>query len=128
MKGPMTDAKAEKTNEPVEIERARPAETKRENAAHVLGQLRHSPDKIKELFREGRYPYKTKIRRPVYDRHKKELQVELLKVQNWVKTTGQKIVVLFEGRDAAGKGGTIKRFMEPRTMLTRIPAAAAMNT
>ena len=58
------------------------------------------------------YPYKTKIRNSVYQRHKEELQVELLKVQNWVKLTGQKIVVLFEGRDAAGKGGTIKRFME----------------
>jgi polyphosphate kinase 2 len=40
------------------------------------------------------------------------LQVELLKAQNWVKETGQRIVLLFEGRDAAGKGGTIKRFME----------------
>jgi polyphosphate kinase 2 len=40
------------------------------------------------------------------------LQVELLKLQNWVKETGERIVVLFEGRDAAGKGGTIKRFME----------------
>ena len=44
--------------------------------------------------------------------HKEELQVELLKVQNWVKQTGERIVVLCEGRDAAGKGGTIKRFME----------------
>lgn len=43
---------------------------------------------------------------------KKELQVELLKVQSWVKETGQRVIVLFEGRDAAGKGGTIKRFME----------------
>ena len=40
------------------------------------------------------------------------MQVELLKVQDWVKATGQKIVLLFEGRDAAGKGGTIKRFTE----------------
>ena len=40
------------------------------------------------------------------------LQAELLKAQNWVKETGEKIIVLFEGRDAAGKGGTIKRFME----------------
>ena len=110
----MTDAKA-KTGDapnPVEIERAEPARKVPGRSAQLLGELRHSPEKIKELFREGRYPYKTKIRRPVYDRHKKELQVELLKVQNWVKMTGQKIVVLFEGRDAAGKGGTIKRFME----------------
>jgi polyphosphate kinase 2 (PPK2 family) len=108
----MTDSKAKASSAPVEIERAKPVERARANPARVLGELRHSPEKIKELFREGRYPYKTKIRRPVYDRHKKELQVELLKVQNWVKMTGQKIVVLFEGRDAAGKGGTIKRFME----------------
>ena len=83
-----------------------------ENPAHRFGEMRHSPEKIKQLFREGVYPYKTRIRRANYQRRKEELQVELLKVQNWVKTTGQKIVVLFEGRDAAGKGGTIKRFME----------------
>jgi polyphosphate kinase 2 len=47
-----------------------------------------------------------------YERQKYHLQVELLKLQNWVKETGQKVVILFEGRDAAGKGGTIKRFME----------------
>ena len=39
-------------------------------------------------------------------------QIELLKLQAWIKDTGQRLVVLFEGRDAAGKGGTIKRFME----------------
>ncbi len=48
----------------------------------------------------------------MYSAEKARLQIELLKVQNWVKMTGQKIVVIFEGRDAAGKGGTIKRFME----------------
>ncbi|MDJ0941125.1 MAG: polyphosphate kinase 2 [Woeseiaceae bacterium] len=83
-----------------------------ENPSHVFGEMRHSPEKIRELFREGRYPYKTRIRREVYERHKEELQVELLKVQNWVKLTGQRIMVICEGRDAAGKGGTIKRFME----------------
>jgi polyphosphate kinase 2 len=80
--------------------------------AHIYGEMRHSPEKIKELFRTGEYPYRTKIRRGAYELHKRELQVELLKVQNWVKMTGQRIVVLMEGRDAAGKGGTIKRFME----------------
>ena len=58
------------------------------------------------------YPYPERIRRREYERNKQDLQVELLKVQSWVKATGQKIIVLFEGRDAAGKGGTIKRFME----------------
>ena len=47
-----------------------------------------------------------------YEKQKYKLQVELLKLQSWVKKTGQKVVILFEGRDAAGKGGTIKRFME----------------
>ncbi len=83
-----------------------------ESPAHIFGTMRHDPEKIKELFRNGTYPYKTKIRKASYERHKEELQVELLKVQSWVKETGQRIVVIFEGRDAAGKGGTIKRFME----------------
>jgi polyphosphate kinase 2 len=58
------------------------------------------------------YPYSHRMRRREYERHKQDLQVELLKVQSWVKDTGQRIIVLCEGRDAAGKGGTIKRFME----------------
>jgi polyphosphate kinase 2 len=52
------------------------------------------------------------MRRPEYERHKRQQQIELLKLQSWVKTTGQRIVILCEGRDAAGKGGTIKRFTE----------------
>lgn len=83
-----------------------------DHPSHIFGELRHSPAQIRDLFRNGTYPYKTKIRTADYERHKKELQVELLKVQNWVKQTGQRIVALFEGRDAAGKGGTIKRFTE----------------
>lgn len=58
------------------------------------------------------YPYKRRIRRAEYEVRKQELQIELLKVQNWVKDTGQRILCVFEGRDAAGKGGTIKRFTE----------------
>lgn len=58
------------------------------------------------------YPYRTRMTRRTYEAQKKLLQIELLKVQSWVKDTGQKIVCIFEGRDAAGKGGTIKRFME----------------
>lgn len=80
--------------------------------ARLFSEMRHSPEMIRELFRTGKYPYKNKIRTAVYEQHKEQLQVELLKVQNWVKMTGQRIVVLCEGRDAAGKGGTIKRFME----------------
>lgn len=64
-----------------------------------------------EAWRQG-YPYSTKMTRKEYEKQKKKLQIELLKLQAWVKDTGEKIVILFEGRDAAGKGGAIKRFTE----------------
>ena len=73
---------------------------------------RHDASTIVRAFETGEYPYKTKIRRTTYEKQKTALQAELLKVQHWVKESGQKVVILFEGRDAAGKGGTIKRFME----------------
>jgi polyphosphate kinase 2 len=60
----------------------------------------------------GTYPYRNRMSRKAYEREKYRLQVELLKLQAWVKDTGARVVILFEGRDAAGKGGTIKRFME----------------
>jgi polyphosphate kinase len=63
-------------------------------------------------WREGGYPYLNLLSRRNYEKQKYRLQVELLKLQAWVKETGQRVVILFEGRDAAGKGGTIKRFME----------------
>ncbi|MCB9992445.1 MAG: polyphosphate kinase 2 [Hyphomicrobiaceae bacterium] len=77
-----------------------------------LSEKRHDPDFIRHAFESGEYPYHTRMPRVPYEKHKAELQVELLKVQDWVLETGQKIVILFEGRDGAGKGGTIKRFME----------------
>ncbi|MGW7438511.1 polyphosphate kinase 2 [Streptomyces sp. NPDC054849] len=58
------------------------------------------------------YPYDHKIRRGEYERTKRVLQIELLKLQRWVKETGARLVVICEGRDAAGKGGTIQRFTE----------------
>ncbi len=69
-------------------------------------------DRIRQAFENGEYPYSKKLGRKEYERQKAKLQAELLKVQKWVGETGQKFVLLFEGRDAAGKGGTIKRFME----------------
>jgi polyphosphate kinase 2 len=63
-------------------------------------------------WREGKYPYKNLLSRRSYEQQKYRLQVELLKLQAWVKETGARVVILFEGRDAAGKGGTIKRMME----------------
>ncbi len=66
----------------------------------------------KKIFLDANYPYKEKMKDDEYEEIKKELQIELLKMQGWVKETGQRILILFEGRDAAGKGGTIKRMME----------------
>jgi polyphosphate kinase len=89
-----------------------------ENTSHRLAEMPHDPSQIQHAFESGEYPYKTKMKRSAYEKHKAELQVELLKLQKWVESTGQKIVVICEGRDAAGKGGTIKRFTEhlnPRT-------------
>ncbi len=71
-----------------------------------------SQNEIREAFESGRFPYARLMGRAVYEVEKAKLQAELLKVQIWAQETGQKFVVLFEGRDAAGKGGTIKRFME----------------
>jgi polyphosphate kinase len=64
-----------------------------------------------DTWRED-YPYDERMTREYYDHHKRLLQIELVKLQNWVKETGTRIVIVFEGRDAAGKGGTIKRFTE----------------
>ena len=71
-----------------------------------------SRDELRLAFESGDYPYPGRMSRRVYEEKKAALQAELLKVQIWAQDTGQKFVILFEGRDAAGKGGTIKRFME----------------
>lgn len=69
-------------------------------------------DLLVDDWHTGIYPYRNLMSRKAYERQKYHLQVELLKLQSWVRETGQRVVILFEGRDAAGKGGTIKRFME----------------
>jgi len=77
------------------------------------GAKREDPDMVlSRNWRDGGYPYKNLMSRKNYEAQKYKLQVELLKLQAWVKDTGQRVLILFEGRDAAGKGGTIKRFME----------------
>ncbi len=83
-----------------------------------VGAMRHDPILIRKLFESGEYPYAQRMRVKPYEEHMIALQQELLKAQRWIEETGEKIIILFEGRDAAGKGGTIKRFMEhmnPRT-------------
>ncbi|HIP06438.1 MAG TPA: polyphosphate kinase 2 [Mariprofundaceae bacterium] len=63
-------------------------------------------------YEMGTYPYPEKMDLEEYEAEKHLLQIEMLKVQAWVKETGQRILGIFEGRDAAGKGGAIKRFNE----------------
>ena len=83
------------------------------------------PDRIRGAFETGRFPYPRRMGRRPYEEEKARLQAELLKVQIWAQETGQKFVILFEGRDAAGKGGTIKRFTEH--LNPRFASVVALN-
>jgi polyphosphate kinase 2 len=76
------------------------------------GHPRTTSDELADDWRLGGYPFKYKMLRRDYEREKFILQTELLKLQSWVKEARQRVIILFEGRDAAGKGGAIKRFME----------------
>ena len=105
---------------------AEPTEPTAETDQAPIAVPRHEIDEIHELERaldpdsaadesdawRHNYPYDRKISRRRYERDKRRLQIELLKLQAWAKESGERIVIIFEGRDAAGKGGTIKRFME----------------
>lgn len=71
-----------------------------------------SSDLLKITNAADEYPYSVKMNVKEYEKEKRLLQIELLKVQKWLRTANKKIVTIFEGRDAAGKGGTIKRFTE----------------
>lgn len=66
----------------------------------------------KGRFLDANYPYDRRMKRSDYEDEIKALQIELVKFQSWVNRTGKRVVMVFEGRDAAGKGGTIKRFRE----------------
>jgi polyphosphate kinase len=71
-----------------------------------------TPEQVRIAFESGQYPYPNKLGRKEYEETKALLQAELLKVQHWAQNSGERFVLIFEGRDAAGKGGTIKRFTE----------------
>jgi len=117
---------AENTAVPSEPEKKEQAEVKldKQEASRLLVGLTNAKRVMegsvcmsgKELLKvthaNGQYPYAEKMKLAEYEREKYLLQIELLKVQKWAKEQGKKIVMIFEGRDAAGKGGTIKRFTE----------------
>jgi polyphosphate kinase 2 len=77
------------------------------------------PDWIEDnKLTAGGYPYDKKMKGEDYDTELERLQIELVKAQAWMQKTGKRVIALFEGRDAAGKGGTIfvlRQFMNPRT-------------
>lgn len=78
----------------------------------------------KSIIARG-YPYKKRLGRTEYEDALAALQIELVKFQHWVRETGQRVAIIFEGRDAAGKGGTIKRFRE--NMNPRAARAVALS-
>ena len=92
-------------------------ENLRQEGYYVVGGQTGDPDLVDPMgnpvttWQEG-YPYDTRIDAEEYEDQKYLLQIELLKLQYWVQDTGHRAVIVFEGRDAAGKGSTIKRFME----------------
>jgi len=81
-------------------------------SAYSLDADNIDPRIIERAFESGNYPYTKKIKAKKYERQLELLQIELLKLQTWARETGTRMILIFEGRDAAGKGGTIKRFME----------------
>lgn len=85
-----------------------------DEARDAIAQLKRKPtDKIRAAaLASGGYPYRKKMGRAQYERQLRKLQIELVKLQRHARAKGLRIVALFEGRDAAGKGGVIKRFME----------------
>jgi polyphosphate kinase len=65
-----------------------------------------------KALKSGGFPYNERMKHKVYRKEVRPLQIELVKLQRWVEKAGIRLVVIFEGRDAAGKGGTINRFMQ----------------
>ena len=87
------------------------------DSAYTLDEAELPVDVAERAFPLGDYAYDERIKKKQYEKRLKKLQIELVKLQNWVRESGERIVMVFEGRDAAGKGGTIKRFtqyMNPR--------------
>ncbi|WP_137702177.1 polyphosphate kinase 2 [Marimonas lutisalis] len=105
-----SSAKAPEAKPETKVEAAAPKAV----AAKPAKSFKKEPtlEEVRRAFESGEYPYTDKMNRKTYEAQKAKLQAELLKVQLWTQETGQKFVMLFEGRDAAGKGGTIKRFTE----------------
>lgn len=101
------------------------ADAPKETPATVAANTVPTAEQVRRAFESGRYPYRNRLNRRDYEKTKAQLQAELLKVQWWAQERGEKFVLLFEGRDAAGKGGTIKRFTEH--LNPRLARVVALN-
>ena len=79
----------------------------------LKAQDKKKPKKSKKIFDGSNEIFAKKISKKIYETQLRQLQIELVKMQYWLKHAGYRVVVIFEGRDAAGKGGVIKRIAEP---------------
>jgi polyphosphate kinase len=79
----------------------------------LKAQDKKEPKKSKKIFDGSNEIFAKKIPKKTYETELQQLQIELVKMQYWLKHVGYRVVVIFEGRDAAGKGGVIKRITEP---------------
>ena len=106
---------------------AKKKKTKKAKKAHIVESNPVENAVIdKEQLEEDTNKKPKKIKNKVYDKQLAELQVELVKLQEWIKHKGLKVVVIFEGRDAAGKGGVIKRITQ--TLNPRVVRVVALGT
>jgi polyphosphate kinase 2 len=111
MAGRKTKAAAKPAGKPVKKVKAANGAARAKEAFDIKAE--HLPDAIREAaFHSGNYPHDEPLKRKLYDRQIEPLQIELLKMLAWVKARGERLVIVFEGRDAAGKGGTIGRFTQ----------------
>ncbi|MHC4357114.1 MAG: polyphosphate kinase 2 [Planctomycetota bacterium] len=102
------------------------SKAKRESKGDHSGKGKNSTGKNPAKFVEPEQKDERKIKNKVYERELARLQIELVKLQEWIKHEGLKVVVLFEGRDAAGKGGVIKRIT--LRLNPRVCRVAALGT
>lgn len=92
------------TRQPAAKKAAKPT---RKSVLAPKKEAKKSKKEIKKLNKKG------KISKLWYEKELEKLQLELVRLQYWIKEKGLRVVILFEGRDAAGKGGVIKRIIEP---------------
>ncbi len=108
----MDETKAKLQGKGYHMNESRARQSKIPERQYSLDVEELDPRILERAFQSGGYPYAKKMKEKKYLKQLVCLQIELLKAQSWAQNNGERLVLLFEGRDAAGKGGTIKRYME----------------